>query len=80
MVRLKAKIDLKSSEMAGNEYKINKRNDNFDDCSLFLISITLKTDLQDCQVGIECFKCVVDFLLKLPNRSNRPNIFRKRIP
>ena len=30
---------LKSSEMAGNESKINKRNNNLDDCSLFLISI-----------------------------------------
>ena len=39
VVRLNAKIDLKSSEMAGNESKINKRNNNFDDCSLFLISI-----------------------------------------
>lgn len=28
--RLNAKIDLKSSEMAGNESKINKRNNNFD--------------------------------------------------
>ena len=40
--RLNAKIDLKSSEMAGNESKINKRNNNFDNnfnCSLFLISI-----------------------------------------
>ena len=38
--RLNAKIDLKSSEMAGNEYKINKRNTNFDNnfnCSLFLM-------------------------------------------
>ena len=39
MGRLNAKIDLKSSEMAGNESKINKRNNNFDNCSLFLISI-----------------------------------------
>ena len=40
-MRLNAKIDLKSSETAGNESKIliNKRNNNFDDCSLFLISI-----------------------------------------
>ena len=38
-VHLNAKIDLKSSETAGNESKINKRNNNFDDCSLFLISI-----------------------------------------
>ena len=40
--RLNAKIDLKSSEIAGNESKINKRNNNFDNnfnCSLFLISI-----------------------------------------
>ena len=38
--RLNAKIDLKSSEMAGNESKINKRNNNsVDNCSLFLISI-----------------------------------------
>jgi len=39
---LNAKIDLKSSEMAGNESKINKRNDNFNNyfnCSLFLISM-----------------------------------------
>lgn len=39
---LNAKIDLKSSEVAGNESKINKRNNNFDNnfnCSLFLISI-----------------------------------------
>ena len=38
---LDAKIDLKSSEMAGNESKINKRN-NFNNnfhCSLFLISM-----------------------------------------
>ena len=28
--------------------------------------ITLKTGLQDCRVGIECFKCAVDFLLELP--------------
>ena len=33
------KIDLKSSEMARNESKINKPNNYFDDCSLFLISI-----------------------------------------
>ena len=33
----------------------------------FKIKITIKTDLQDCRVGIGCFKCVVDFLLKLPN-------------
>ena len=39
MARLNAKIDLKSSEIAGNESKINKRNNNFDDCSLFLLSI-----------------------------------------
>ena len=32
-------ISLSSSEMAGNESKINKRNNNFDDGSLFLISI-----------------------------------------
>ena len=37
--RLNAKIDLKCSEMVGNESKINKRNNNFDNCSLFLISI-----------------------------------------
>ena len=39
---LKCENDLKSSEMAGNESKINKRNNNFDNnfnCSLFLISI-----------------------------------------
>ena len=34
---------------------------------IFKIKITIKTDLQDCRVGIGCFKCVVDFLLKLPN-------------
>ena len=39
MGRLNAKIDLKSSEMAGNETKINKRNNNFDNCALFLVSI-----------------------------------------
>ena len=42
MGRLNAKIDLKSPEMAGNESKISKRNNNFDNnfnCSLFLISI-----------------------------------------
>ena len=37
--RLNAKIDSKSSEMAGNESEINKRNNNFDNFSLFLISI-----------------------------------------
>ena len=39
MGRLNAKIDLKSSEMAGNESKINKCNNNFDNGSLFRISI-----------------------------------------
>ena len=39
VVRLNAKIDSKSSEMAGNESKTNKRNNNFDNCALFLISI-----------------------------------------
>ena len=43
MGRLNAKIDLKSSEMARNVSKINKRNSNFDNfnfnCTLFLISI-----------------------------------------
>ena len=42
MGRLNAKIDLKSSEMAGNESKINKRNNNFANNfnrTLFLISI-----------------------------------------
>ena len=42
MGRLNAKIDLKSSEMAGNESQINKRNNNFDNnfnFSLFLICI-----------------------------------------
>ena len=42
MGRLNAKIDLKSSEMTGNESKTNKRNNNFDNnfnCSLSLISI-----------------------------------------
>ena len=42
MGRLNAKIDLKSSEMAGNESKINKRNNNFANnfnCTLFLTSI-----------------------------------------
>lgn len=38
---LNAKIDFKSSEIAGNESKIKRRNNNFDNnfnCSLFLIS------------------------------------------
>ena len=35
MGRLNAKIDLKSSEMARNESKINKRDSNFDN---FLIA------------------------------------------
>ena len=42
MGRLNAKIDLKSSKMAGNESNINKSNNNFDNnfnCTSFLISI-----------------------------------------
>ena len=42
--------------------------------------MTIKTGLQDYRVGIECSKCAVDFFFKLPNSSDRPNIFRKRIP
>ena len=35
--------------------------------SFIKITITIKTDLQDCRVGFECYKCAVDFVLKLPN-------------
>ena len=37
--------------------------------------MTTKTDLQDCRVGIECFKFAVNFLLKLPNWSNDLKFF-----
>ena len=39
MGRLNAKVYLKTSEMAGNESKINKRDINFDNCSLFLTDV-----------------------------------------
>ena len=31
-----------------------------------VVVVTIKTDLQDCRVGIRCFKCAVDFLLNCP--------------